>query len=748
MPLVDSRRERTFSQRFTAVVRRIALTAAIIVLSLVELGAVFRPAREVNGEPQLIEGKLDGCRAHVVMRDSPLSEKTYPCGEVVTLPAGRFLAWLEMGDLMSPWPAFGNSSGEASGLTVGMPVDHAGFVTVVRPDISSDEDDAHVRLFSVSHRGEIGYNRRTFRRVVSLYRDDVVRMPAGIVLGGVFRANGDVIALSRPVEVDWKETVAIAPATPDASSDLFVELTHAKLFKDGELASPRLELTTDGEEPRTPDLVIARIDGIRAVWYDVSWRRATVSCALATLYLPPAEVRLTPGNVTTLRGELRAKPAIDVRLDAPPDAFDGEAITLRVHSSTASVLHEQMIEPGTQTRIESMPAEALSVRISAGRWLMARKADLSAGEDAAVDFDVRPIVVTGVVERGDEPVAGARLEWLVNRDDPLKIEADDDGRYRVTLWRPGLTPVLIRARAADDDSVPPFFETIEVDESTTKDFHLPDTRITILVQDAATGKPLPGATLAIGNEWDGEPGSLSTSSLRAITNAEGRAESPPLREGTMSIYARAEGYRDAEPIERPVPPEGEPVELVVRLEPEGEAAGLRVALSDGRPAGGAEAWIVDAGSGQPLWQGAATADGVLKVPRRFSSQTLVVRHVEAASHVGRMADVGGDLALRPAAPPLRIRVVDAEGAPARWALMCIVSPTARHLGGELAFMTWTRGASDRSGVWEARGLPSQSVRVFAWSGKAHEIASAGGYDAFAKEIGFPWPDDVTLEIVK
>lgn len=713
------------------------------------LGAVFRPTRMVNGEQQFVTGSLDGCKVHVVPYDTPFVERLFPCGVAVAPPAGRYLFWVEMDDLVTPWPSLAYTDGDASKLTGAVPLDHAGFVTPVMPEISGeDAADLHVKLFSVVHRGEIEWERGTFRRVVLPHKTGAVRMPAGTVVAGVFRRDGDAVALSRPVELAWKESVKVMPAVPAGTADVFAEIRHERSLRGEDLAALDVRLVSEGEEPREPDVLIARTDAVRALWYGVDWRRATVECSTKALYLPPAELRLTPGNVATLRGELRAKPALDVRFDAPADAFEGEPVTLKILAATAAVLHEQPIVPGSDARVDALPAAPLQARLEAGRWQLARRADLTSGEDGLVVFDVDPIVVSGVVKKGDEPLSGARMEWMVNNEDPLHVTTDGDGRYRVTLWRAGLVPLLIRSAGANDESEAPFMDFVTVSETMEKDFVLPDTNVTFLVLDDETGKAVQGATLGIGNRWDAEKDQLRNTGLRATTDAEGRAVSPPLRQGTMSVHAKAAGYRDLELAERPTPAEGESIELVLRLVPEGDVTSLVVLLPDSRPAGGAEAWVVDAVTGVPVWQGTARGDGALDVPQRLAGQTLVVRHAEAASSVVTIAPHLRELLLRPAAPPLRVRVVDSSGKPAPWALIGIVRGSRRHLGGELSFMTWSRGAANGAGMWEAKGLPQEPFRLFAFDGRAHAVASAGGFDAMATEIPWPWPEDVVLDVVK
>src|SRR5439155_27379646 len=104
------------------------------------------------------------------------------------------------------------------------------------------------------------------------------------------------------------------------------------------------------------------------------------------------DLMLRPGKVTTLRGELKLKPSLDVRVNVDSEA--PREMFIHVGRERVPVKNHEM------KRIEALDAAPLRVFLEIPPWKLVQDADLSDGRDATIAYDLSPIKVSGVVRYG------------------------------------------------------------------------------------------------------------------------------------------------------------------------------------------------------------------------------------------------------------------------------------------------------------------------------------------------------------
>jgi hypothetical protein len=125
----------------------------------------------------------------------------------------------------------------------------------------------------------------------------------------------------------------------------------------------------------------------------------------------------------------------------------------------------------------------------------------------------------------------------------------------------------------------------------------------------------------------------------------------------------------------------------------------------------------------------------------------VVRHPSAAGVVRRWTDADTTWSLTAPRSLARVQVERAAGEPAASAQILIFLGETRIRGNALAFLTWSMSATDRNGVWTARNLPSERLRILA-SRKTDPVAIlSGSFDALASAWPDPFPPLWTLRAI-
>ena len=198
-------------------------------------------AGDEGPDGEIVLQEPTGCEIRVVPEADRDREFTWKCGQWFQPPAaGKYLLWIESDRGISthqvllrysPVPFRGRGSLTAHSLQP------SGRVAVTSTVGGGDS----FRFISLNP----GQSVRTFeRRVPASVSEAVVRMPAGRVVAGVFDAEGNALALSRPLVVEQGQILRAAVTRPP-DADLLTIFTGVP----ERCADPRLELGVDARRP-------------------------------------------------------------------------------------------------------------------------------------------------------------------------------------------------------------------------------------------------------------------------------------------------------------------------------------------------------------------------------------------------------------------------------------------------------------------------------------------------------------------
>jgi hypothetical protein len=395
--------------------------------------------------------------------------------------------------------------------------------------------------------------------------------------------------------------------------------------------------------------------------------------------------------------------------------------------------------------LEGLPPVVLELFLKVGEASVYQRVDLSSGEDANVHLDLQPILVSGTTRHGSERVA-ATVSF-----DGARFESDDRGEYEATLWQP--RRYMISAYVPDVNETRPVTDTMSISGDLELDITIPRNQYVVRVTDAETGEPLPAVTVGYRNQWVNPEakGDLrsraSGTSGSTETGEDGRAILPPLREGLVSFYVIAEGYRQWR-LEQVEVFESDDEQLVqASLEREESAGGLTLRLPDGRAATGAR--VIAMTEGPPVWSGTTDGEGHVSLPPAAGGAILAVHHREAGMIARRWE---GELDREPVwvlpamAPPLTVRVRHADGRPARQATIIVWIDGVRFdRSRPLPFLV---PVSSPDGIWTGQGLPAAALRIVALAARSSLDSSAPSIEALAETIPFPWPEQPVVRVVE
>jgi hypothetical protein len=703
-----------------------------------QVALLYWPATMPASEKQDSEplSTAHGCEVHLVPHTDAHRELRYPCGKWFAPPVDAYNVWLETDGGITPNPVmtrYGGSPFQGQGLAAITPVAPAGRIAIPANRAMSERED--LRLLSLESGDWWNRSARLFdRRVSALDAKTAVQMPQGRVLVGRFdRTTNDAVALARPVQLKKRETVRVWPEAPSASDVLLVLDKPRELQQYGS-PSPRVSLNG-----RAPDVFIDSFERIIAVWYGVDARMAKLSLQSDVAFWPGQETRLVPGKVTTIRSRLQRLPSASVSILAPPDAVLPSETTLIVsRASDEKTVHRRRVSAGVHD-VRGLPAEPMRFTLQIGEWNLVRNADLSAASDERVTFELQPLVISGTVFYGDDP-APAEIEFFDGGQWATKVQTDDRGRYRTTLWWPKTHSLRLTLAGAE---VPPFVESFrDVFESGTVDIHIPRTDYIVRVRDATSGRGIAAARVSAGNLWLDEASRERASSAQVVADDEGRAVLPPLQPGEVIIEAEAERYAKIEPLRLRV--DDEHHELEIALRPLRGARRVQLFLPNGTPANDAEIWAFSEAM-QPVWRGNADGDGAIEIPQDADGAWLLVRHRNAATSVRRWTSNEANPAWTLDAPaePLTVVVEHAGGTLASSAHVVLWLDGVKLSGVPLTFATWSAPATGAAGEWVARNLPPRPVRVLALPSEEGGAIATNAYDAVGVTVDYPWPARVT-----
>lgn len=692
--------------------------------------ALVWPARykDRTSEPDLLPAK--DCRVMLASAADRDALESRPCGVWFRPQPGTYKVWLEGPAFITPFGTvmrWEDVRFDGGGFRLVFPVVPAGSIVVGQDE--QVPEHANLRLFALDSRF-FGDRKMLFdRRIADAHKPTAV--PAGLIVAGWFdRRTNNAIALTRPVSVGAGKTVSIRPAPPASDSDVIVILQRP-VFRQED----RIELfLQDAKVHRPPDVFAHGSDSIFAVWYGVTGKTARLTTKAEALHLEAAVLNLTPRTVTTYRARMTQLPRLSIRLDAPHDAF--RELSATVHRlGVDDAIQRVALKPGDITTIDNVPVGRIRVILQADRWELTRDVVVHEGEDAQVDFTLRPIVVRGTVYEAADP-APAMVSFYTGRNDEwITTQTNDAAQYSITLWEPAA--YIVRIDLLNDDS-PPFVEVaVDAEHDTVVDFHVPRNAIRVSVTDAVTGAPISNANVMVASDWEDAAGNAKVTSNRYETDDKGTLRLPRLHAGRLAVGAVAPGYEEErreleidETTER---------QLAIPLKRANVLARVRVHLPDGMDAAGAEACLVRRSDNRIIWRGTATADGLLEITGTERAAVVVIRHPRAASAVRELADLAESLALSPAGPPLVLRTTDGASAPTPFALVSVWIDGVRLTNTVAAFATWSAApASGRDALWSGRNLPPGPVRVLVTRRVLPPQIASGAYDALACTIAYPW----------
>jgi len=635
----------------------------------------------------VLAARVDECHAVYALLRDPEKEIVLPCDAKDGVPRAPHRKWMERGDTIST----------KNGTMVA-----AARVALDQPL----PKERGVRFINFSD---------GFVRAV------VGAMPPGRIGAAVIdRETGNAVGLIRAMGVA-AGTVARRSAedAPKGRSAVYLEMALPK-EKKGVLE--KFALNIDGHLFPADEFVDAG-SRVYAMWYDVDGRSASLIVRGANVRYDGGDVALRPGKITTIRGELRLKPSLDVAVNV--NASNVPAMFVDVDKQRIPVKNHET------TRIESLDAAPVRVFLEIPPWKIARTADLSDGRDALVGYDVSPIEISGVVHYGKDR-SKAKIGFL-DHDGWIDIETDDDGAYHTVLW----SPRDYVTRVLPSGVTSPFVELVRIYESGTYDLDVPRSRYIVRVRNAATGTPIPSANVQMENAWTSEERGKENVSLKIPADDKGEAVLPPLRPGTISVRADAKGFQRSSAQQESVQPDAERT-IDIALESIAETVSLKLTLVDGSPAEGAE--LMATNGDAVVWHDASDRDGVVDVPRSVIGALLLVRHPRGGS-VARVWDGRESLQLPAAAPPITIQTEDKHAAQ----LSAIIDGT--HVSGsQLAFLAWSNASTDRDGLWSARNLPC-ALRLIAWKRAGPTAIASGAYDALATVVACPSPNRIVLRTI-
>jgi hypothetical protein len=668
------------------------------------------------------------CRVHMLSARTG-SMTVAACGSEIPIESSDHV-WLEGEGTISPAVYEGRElpPGESQRMPALVPSVEVGLHF---PKL--EEGDSLVLLV----RGE-GSPDRFFTRAVTAAELEAgtVRAPAGTAVAFVRRgARNEMVVISKPERIPAGKSAVLSPVPREGAA--VVGWVHAP---DSALIEG-LDMHVEGERKHAPDYVLTTGREAFALWQDVPERNAKLSARTKTIWLKPAPLTPRATHIEAVERTLEPLPQLTIRVTVP-DEFRASDLfhDLRaVVENTAGTRREVSFAGAFTNIVTDLPPERFRVVLTAAGMKFQRFADLTQVSEGSVEFQLVPIHLQGVLSIGDRPVPGT---LTFQRDGVRPVKADEQGRYEVTLWEPGLVSVVI-GPDGEEDAIP-YTELLRVKESQRLDFRLPSARARVEVVDALTGSAVGGAAVSLRNRWQDAAGKPVSAQQSGTTKPNGTAISGRLRPGTVEVVVNATGYDKGE---TNVDVAGETeLPVRIRLQPVGATRDMHVVLPTGAPAVAAAAAVIDP-MGSLLWTGVTDDSGVVPVPSGSEGGLLLVRHPQAGATVARVA-FDAPIRLQPrATTPLTIQAIDSSERNGGSVPVVVWINDVRVSGAALGFLTGTAAATMGAGIWHPDGLPALPLKVLLSRG-AEAAVRSGAYDALAVSIPYPWPANVNVRVVE
>lgn len=259
-------------------------------------GISFWPLLMIEGEERAVDPT--GCIVYLVPTDVD-RRLSYPCGKWFAPPPDRYSVWLEQGNHISDRTVINSGGARFSndGAVVTMPMGEAGFA-VIASDVVIDGHKTG-RFVSLEP-SSAGFDKR----LQSSEAHSPHRLPAGRAIGGVFDADGNTIALSRPFSITSGQTTVVRPRAPGKAADLMLVLSKHLASPQDRMLRKTTIIAKAGAEVYEPEVVYEDHGRIIVIWYGITAKTLAIDVVSDVFRLERSQISLTQGSVTTVREEL------------------------------------------------------------------------------------------------------------------------------------------------------------------------------------------------------------------------------------------------------------------------------------------------------------------------------------------------------------------------------------------------------------------------------------------------------------
>lgn len=682
---------------------------------LAPLLAEARPVRFVA------PSSVADCKVQVTRSASPVLQ-TIDCGAVADLAAGSYVAWVTSGNTISERPAELAIDAGSTVVEVSLPA----------PSLPAGTVSIHAAA------GEVV---------------DVMQLAPPNASGWLFRVRaasgaslmmpeGPAVAIGREPggAPRWiSESIMVRAGTPNVvgprGGDGTTLLAEIRVAPDLDIHdADESTMTLAG---RKPQVWGRAADVIFAVWYDLPAERSVFAALPDTWFVPSQEAVLRASQTSWIRADAQPLPMLTVFIETenPEDITDELVIEVRTAMREKPIEHPAKVG---LNEIRHVPPDKVAISLSMGRWKFSEDVDLSDGISRSVTFELKPAIVTGKVRYRSKAVR-AKLRFRAAEES--EISTDDSGNFRAVLWLPGFYPVAVAL--PDHPEVPFFHFPVRITGDRELSITIPGTAVRVRVVNARTGEPVPNAFVMVKTAWAEPVEGNRGGAFRIPTDETGEVALPPFHIGTVEVLAEAPGFAAGKPAKYTISSDTHAETFVVSLA-ESRAARLTVTLFDGRPAAGAIAvgYVGD----RIAWTASSDSEGNIGVPEDFDGR-IAVRDRAAAGTMGewRLGTSSANWRLRPAAPPLRLRVVDSGGEPVPGARIILWTGDIPIAGSALSFLYDATPSTSGDGTWTAHGLPAPEVRILALSPRS--MNGPQPQMTFATLVRLPWPALTTIRVL-
>lgn len=710
---------------------------------------------------------------------------TFPSGTWYAPPSGAYRFWLEGDGQMSRYSAkmfYRGGPFRGRGAVAGIPVVPAGSVRL--GDGAPRSPRITLRLLHAgSYLEGAAPKLELSRRITTAELGNAgIQMPEGPTLATLYDTKSrKYVAMSRPFLVRAGLEVEAPLETPGEQSFILAHLKRPDFAEDAsdndiQVWLERASSTKPGETVTLfPEMVVSTAQRLYIAWFDLEPGPVQLKASSSKLTLRATHLELETGEISRIDVDLQKKPSLDLEVVVPAP-LEAESLTLELWQGDTKLENVHLVHGLRSLHFVGVPPEMLGVVLVTPHGDYLKWVDMSSGENQFVVLEPSFIVLEGTVTIDGE-LRPSKLTFTTVARYSLEVRAAENGRYEVIAVQP------VRTVSIETEDLPgePYFDFFSppITESEEIDFVIPAPKVSVRVLDEMTGQPIKRASVSVRNEHakrDGftrrsteveegedeeqrpaEPTQERSVNQTATTNEEGIATLAPVRPGRLKIWAAADEYAPLpEPMEVVIGQDDEERQIDLFLRPFGEWTTLTIALPDGRPAAQAYvALVADLTVGRERFTALTNQDGRVELPENLGGSILLVRHPQAAFHIGHW-NVSSFEAERPyvqlfarAPVPLVVHTLDPFGRePAPRAEIAIWVNGQRLAGHTLFFLTGERPISDALGQWRASNLPPGEIAVLAWDLSARNDAQSGALDSQAQVTRLPAGDPIEVRVFR